>query len=394
MKSQQSGYSCPGEPWIIDNNDKDFIFNYFQQWLYKWQYDCNEKSNYEGLSVGMGIGSSILGSSNWFEFALEQGKFYRPNYEWEWADKNSSTCTFSGIPSLDCYFKPLTQCGINNSYIDKESLNSNSIDLSLIPEMQNIKSIDSCIIAKNLKKSLQFIHGNIIHYIIRQNKDLEELINIKRNEIFKIKSNISSNIIVGVHIRGGNPDSGRIVLHISHYIRVIDDLNFALKLENKSIVAVYMCSDLPEYTFISVEYLTKTYPRSYKYLTIPPERGSITRLKEQESEHFANNNPHEKRKLATEFFMDIDILSNTDIFIGSQSNIYVLVSALRIARNINKINNFYNHSCFLRSEHASKPPDLNCERSYQVTELWKHLSRGGYSGSNLAQFESINQTIK
>lgn len=113
--AQKSGYLCSDDSWIIDNNNKDFIFDYFQQWLLEWQYDCN-KSSYEGYSVGMGIGSSILGSSNWYEVALEQGKYYRPNYIWEWADHNSTICTFTDIPTLDCYFKPLTQCGINNSY--------------------------------------------------------------------------------------------------------------------------------------------------------------------------------------------------------------------------------------------------------------------------------------
>ena len=196
---------------MIDNANKAEMFETFQSWLQAWQQDCSNKGVYEGNHVGNGIGSSLMGASNWFEFALEQNKIFRPSYDWIWATANQENCTFQGLATLDCYFKPLSRCGkFKDTKLVNPSAPSNillsSADLARHLLFAPI-GVDSCELAARAKKSLQWVHGNILHYLVRPNEQLQIEVQTRAKDVFdftrKLKDdNKSGGIIIGVHIRG------------------------------------------------------------------------------------------------------------------------------------------------------------------------------------------------
>jgi hypothetical protein len=119
-QTDSSGYICYGAGWEIDNSDKQEMFVKFQNWLYAWQNNC-KLPIYEGLPIGNGIGSSIMGESNWFEYAFEHGAIYRPSSTYNWADADPANCTFPGLATADCYYEPLSTCpGLPSATIPAE----------------------------------------------------------------------------------------------------------------------------------------------------------------------------------------------------------------------------------------------------------------------------------
>ena len=71
--SSTSGFDCGHYgSWELIKNDT-IIFDIVQQWISQWQSQC-EKGIYHGLNLGNGIGSDLIGASNWFEFAIENNK--------------------------------------------------------------------------------------------------------------------------------------------------------------------------------------------------------------------------------------------------------------------------------------------------------------------------------
>ena len=72
------------------------------------------------------------------------------------------------------------------------------------------------------------------------------------------------------------------------------------------------------------------------------------------------------------FITDLEILTQADIFLGSHSNMYTVVTALRIARDVNKYNLFKNHSCVLLSsstQEALRPSTVHCDGKLPVFSM-------------------------
>jgi hypothetical protein len=211
-----SGYSCNQE-WEVDRTDNRAMFETFQNWLHAWQNDCS-KQFYEGMPMRTGIGSSIVTSSNWFEFALEHGQIYRPTFEWIWANADPSNCTILGKPWLDCYFKPLSCCSVDKSAGMRLSEWDGIQNQPGSPSYETEKStflkylefaptaLDSCELAKRAKKSLQWVHSNIIYYISRPSVLLQAEIEDRAKEFLSYldgsELRSKNGLTIGVHIRG------------------------------------------------------------------------------------------------------------------------------------------------------------------------------------------------
>ena len=251
---------------------------------------------------------------------------------------------------------------------------SNTNYLNKAYELFNyLNSTDACYLAFKSKRSIQWIHGSFLHFVTRPRKDLIQYYAQRRNLLFD--SNDKGGKIIGVHVRGGSPDNGRHVANISYYIEAID----IIAKEIQQVSAVFLCSDLPEKTLVSEEFLTKTFPRPWKYVLLP--HLSLPSEKHMEAAFALKddvNHKYSRRQLATEFMSDVDILTKTDAFIGTWSNMYTLVTALRIARGNNK---FKKHSCFLHIGYVDKPKFL-CEGDEEAKTIWKTQTGGnGYSGN-------------
>jgi len=375
LSSSSSGFDCGHYGnWNIENNNTK-IFDIVQQWLTQWQKQC-DKDFYYGLPLGQGIGSDIIGASNWFEFAIENNKVFRPPYYWIWSDIDVSNCSIPNSKgTIDCYFEPISPCGLNSSQL--KLVSTSSAETNYINEAYDLfnylNQTDACYLAFKSKHSIQWIHGSFLHYITRPRKDLVQYYAQRRNLLFE--KNNKEGKIIGVHVRGGSPDNGRHVANVSYYIEAIDIIAKEL---NEEVTTVFMCSDLPEKTLVSEVYLSTTYPRPWKYVL-------LSHLSLPSDEHMEAafalkadlDHKYSRKQLATEFMSDVDILTNTDAFIGTWSNMYTLVTALRIARGKNT---FQKHACFLHIGYVPRPKFL-CEGSEEAKEIWRLQTGGrGYSG--------------
>ncbi len=226
-----------------------------------------------------------------------------------------------------------------------------------------------------------------------------------------------------MHIRGGAPDGDRTPLNVSHYIDKVDLLAKELEASGKPVKGVYLCSDTPEENVKSSEYMSKTFPRSWKYFVVPH-----TTLGPGEAEYNLRNpmkNQVSRRALMAEFLADVEILSQADAFIGSASNIYFMVSAIRAAKqsglrrhtcqlagaltgkmqclreaatksgysNVAKYHEYLNSQQFISSMNvpcANLPFSITfqCENSPETKKLWGLVS-GGFdaeTGSSFAEY--------
>ena len=382
-----SAFVCTQE-WTVHRNQPKQVFDNFQNWILDWQSDCNKKRS-EGLMNGNGIGSSLHSTVRWMIWAIEEDKVYRPSHHWLWADLNNSKCTDYRLNrTIDCYFRPLTLCGLKqaNGHTQQSSLNDRT-KVAVLPAssvaMLPVLAMDSCTMAARNKKTLQWIHGSFLHYLMQYNVDTARDVQRRVDAMFPqtlMNVTTTDTSYIGVHIRGGKPDANRHPANVSYYIAMVDEIALQFQRLKRPVSRVYFCSDLPDETFVSADYLSRAFPRPWQYMALP--HISLPTDTYKEAQHYLESNllteNYSRRDLAVEYFADIEILAKVDAFIGSTSTVYPTVVGLRIARGNNW---FKNHSCFMQIRHT--PPSFHCEGSVEAHTLWTHFSLGGYTGGSM-----------
>ena len=68
----------------------------------------------------------------------------------------------------------------------------------------------------------------------------------------------------------------------------------------RPVMGVFFCSDTPETTFISAANLTATFPRPWKYLTVPPHELPRSSFDHKETTYYMWHHPYEQQALITE----------------------------------------------------------------------------------------------
>ena len=95
-----------------------------------------------------------------------------------------------------------------------------------------------------------------------------------------------------------------------------------------------------------------------------------------------NKNLFRREELTSEFINDIERLVNVDVFLGSTSNFYPLITGLRIGRNIG----YYSDSCMVVLKIGSKDyGNYICEGTKEMRDVWRD-SFGGFKEENRASF--------
>ena len=373
---ERSAFICSGS-WNITRENSNNTFFQLQRWIHASQNLCGKVLS-PGLHVGNGIGSGIESAARWLMWAIEANQIYRPTESWAWADKDKSGCTVG--QTVDCYFYPISSCANSDHLLAKKDLHLQSHDEQQYNESTavfGVGSMDACAIARAAKKPLQWVHGSVLHYIMRLNDSIKVEVDAKIAEIRRQALNGS---VVGVHIRRGSPDHGRHPANTSYYISAVDTLAAQLETLGRPISVVFICSDLQQELESNISVL---FPRPWKYVLLPHFIYPPQLLGKHEIQHIVESgrlerNGFSRRTMAMEYFTDVEILAQADAFIGSSSNVYTLVTALRVARGFDS---FANHSCFMKL--TTSPPTLHCEGTQDALEEWRHHSFGGYTGGAL-----------
>jgi hypothetical protein len=397
LKKEYSAFDCGQKVWQVRasqniiSNGTDIApgsrsdMKIFQDWLYSWQNDCSaRKCTHIGHNKKMNMGG-ISRALNYeirdFFSLLESNCIYRPDGWWIWSEQGNGNCTL-GQSAIDCYFQPFSTCGLSNPSVAltihyNESampvVNHTAVFQSFTPNTR-----DSCGLAEYMKRSLQWVHGQVIHYFMRPRADINETIQSRLHQVYADLP--KNNSIIAVHFRGGDLDIGRKVANMSFYIDAVDKLAADLHFQGKAVDRVYICSlDQPN-NIISADHMSSLFPRPWKYIVLP-------HYSVGEVEYYFKSLPKgtlpsvRKRDLFAEFVSDVEIFAHADAFLGSYSNMYPLITSLRIARGVGRLN----HSCYLELRNSTPP--VYCEGMPEAKGLWKHYF-GGYENGR-SDFEPV-----
>lgn len=338
-----SPFNCGSDAWELNYTDHHEMRRRFNEWIFAWQFACDWKRNgisHESAGNG-GIGSAVMFESKYFMKTIELNAIYRPLHTnfpyWLWADRNASVCTL-GIQSYDCYFEPTSDCGLNvprtaqlEQQIKEVIEEKHALDFMAENYAKYRGNMDICGMAKKMRKSVKWVHAQLVMYLSRPRPDLKAEIQSKKHAVFH--GIPKQGLTIGIQLRGGEPDNGRIALNnISSIMQTIDIFVARVEKERNTPVAmVFFCSNLPEENYISAEYMTAAYPRHYVYRAF-----NHTELGKGEFElilQAASNSYADKRfSLMVDFYADVEIMAECDYIIGSNSNVYMVAALYRAGR--------------------------------------------------------------
>jgi hypothetical protein len=121
----------------------------------------------------------------------------------------------------------------------------------------------------------------------------------------------------------------------------VDKTAARYKAMGDTVTQVYLCSDTQNTNIISAKHMKLKYPRPFKYVVIPhiafsdgTEAEFVIRNKFYETDNSTRVAALENvttMAVYSEFLADVRILAHADVYIGSHSNIYILVAGLRMA---------------------------------------------------------------
>lgn len=393
LDSKFSVFNCgdadsPG--WEITPDIDQVERKRFLNFIHFWQHDCPTPENKKGISNDInpwgGISWTIHNNMFYFLLAIEMGKIYRPigQYHWVWAEYSEPKNCSLGLGDIDCFFKPLSNCTFNiiNSF-DSNAWEEDikSIDINLGREYaKHLGFRDICTAAKYTKKSVQWVHGQYVEYIIRSRTDIAPMILLRKNMVFEHITNKSHELSVSVQYRGQQPDEKRKPAPLSVYIEQIDKFSKIAEAQGKVIKVVYICSYDQKSNIVSSDHMASLFPRPWTYvvldhLTMGSIEAEYSLMKLYPNDIKSSPDLPSKRDLVMEFMADIEILASTDIYIGTFSNIYTTVGALRIARNVSDKSN----TCYVHISGYVGIPPVYCEGSEEAKAYWRSRAKpGGY----------------
>lgn len=92
-------------------------------------------------------------------------------------------------------------------------------------------------------------------------------------------------------------------MSIDDFVTAIDAVAADLALQGRPLMGVFLCSDTPELNFVSAAHMTTTYPRAWRYLSVPQQRAGDRFPADgsnKETSWYVGNHPEEQRELMTE----------------------------------------------------------------------------------------------
>lgn len=430
-----SSFEC-GDDWPIQLNDTDQMEELFQNWITVWQNSCIDKQISRDAVPRGGIGASINSAIKSLIDSIERGMIYRPDQsDFLWSSVDPLNCSLR-MTSVDCFLKPISHC------IDKGSLSLDyDYDLKFDNQFDNQpqfleqftkSAIDICGISRKLRKPLQWVHSQFIQYMLRFTGQMRLDIRSRFNQVFPhdatsfdkgidynknddtrdsrdtrdrgknslaLSTGRSTGTTIGVHVRYGAKrylDHDRYRIDLDNYIEGVDYIAGILSYLGRPVSVVFFCGDNPEYSFKSSQYLAEQYPRPFRYVVLPQvsslEFGDPQQILERDLTSPFASEKHRydplRYPLFMEYMADIEILAHADAFLGSVSNLYPLVTGLRLSRRLshrkqqtleNTLMLNYSASCFLESRHGGQK--FWCEGSPEAKEMWRFYY-GGYKLDN------------
>lgn len=363
------------DPWPVDYSDNQEASEKFQRWLYAWQHDCNRKQ-----VIPRGIGEIGLGATMHYLLsdmlgALANNKIYQTYGDSIWAEKDPSKCSYN-ISGFDCFMLPLSPCNFESSLKTFDILVDKYKDIDITEAISNYSTtaLNICDMGKLSRKSMQWVHGQLMNYLLRPRFDVKTEIDKRLSIVLQKSSSDPDNlplVVIAVQVRAINPktiDLNRQRISVDTYMKFIDLKVAELASRGVTVTTVYLCSHVPEENIKSSSYMQLTYPRPYRFVVIPHSsfgEGS------GEVEYLIHDKQTTQKppqfNIVTDYLADIAIMAKADVFIGTFSNLYPVVAGIRIANQFGIANNC---TCYLDTR-GTLDPQLKCEGNSDAHNIWK-----------------------
>ena len=329
-----NAFSCQGSSWSTENST--ITTEEFQEYLFATQNTCNRRVQVQPIGSA-GIGATMKEAVNLFLLNSENGYIYRPHDSkpYLFADMNKVNCVAS-IRSIDCYFEPLSYCA---TPLTPPELTQKQLQMyDLLPP-----KIDTCTMARLLKRPLSWLQAQVLEYIIRPGPKLAKDMFLREDFVFSnINPRYRSSISVQMRTGDGETLSGgrSYIPSLERYMEIIDFYADQLAASGRPVGTVYLASNAPHSTYKSTEFMRTSFPRNFTYaafshtnfgkydvfnVLLDSSRNNATFRANLESSSTIYD-------LTVEYFSDINIYAQTDIYVGGTSSVSDLVFLLRSVR--------------------------------------------------------------
>jgi hypothetical protein len=199
---------------------------------------------------------------------------------------------------------------------------------------------------------------------------------------------------MAIHIRTGHGEEldnqRKYEPPLEVYIEAMDIFAKSLELSGKPLSAVYLCSTNPKTSYISTEYMSLYHPRPFRYYSLPHiSIGKGDPFFAHQRNMFDVMNGKRRRKnlnytnydIHVEFYTDMQIFMNVDVFIGSTSTIYDIISLIRQSKGHEP-----NTTCYISL--VIQNSSMHCEDSPDAINRWMKniIPSRSYNGGTIFSF--------
>eukprot|EP01033_Poteriospumella_lacustris_P014532 gene14532-10386_t len=243
---------------------------------------------------------------------------------------------------------------------------------------------DVCVITKKLRKTILWTMGQGLLYQTRLPPNLHKEWSDENTLIMKLLRSSrpkhhkrNTCITASIHVRTGHPDFGRRSLNGSEHITNLNAMNEELMKNNKEICGVFVATSDPNATIFASATLGKLSPmHGYDVLLMPRFVGNTSMEMEHQIWYLTASPEFRPDRLYVEYLVDLKSFGETEVHIGSHSNMFLMAAGYRAALHPEYPNE---HSCFLNSIHPDIP--LACFGSEGALQFFQNGVHGFDGGS-------------
>eukprot|EP00981_Chlorochromonas_danica_P010466 scaffold3237_cov179-Ochromonas_danica.AAC.8 len=235
-----------------------------------------------------------------------------------------------------------------------------------------------CDICRAFNKPALWLYGQVVKYLLRFPAVTQEVVDKKVTQFLQVHQEVSAKhrssstsavkcLSAGIHVRGGAPDGRRVPFDGTAHLATLREMNGWLSKEGKAICTVFVAGDHLE---------TSTFASRFGEWGNKPvkNRGPLTLEEDGMTLYFipryntgiaelelgldrvknAANVEFTMKDLYVEYVTDLQILSTLDVYVGSHSNVFALVDAMRTVYRPDARSDL---TCFLDSRRRTRGKD-------------------------------------
>jgi len=239
-----------------------------------------------------------------FTYALETGKVWVPAGPWSYVDQHRCSVVDGVEAGASCYFKEVTKCPDRGP----DALPK------VCAQWYNRHNGTTLVInvAKQLNTTREWVWGQLTNYMMHMRPDVKAAVDARIPQ--RLREAPSMAIQVRVVSAATGQDGMRVNVGIAEYLKHLENKTQHLKVPPKT---VYVMSDDPT---LSQKSLRETFPKYDFYRPVREwadvARGSI-------------NQTQSKTTVTYDLLADVFAAVESEVFIGTASNLFWLVYALK-----------------------------------------------------------------